>query len=81
MENLKYLGVTLTNTNDIREKFKRRINLGNACCYSLEKMLSSRLLSKRLKVNTFKTITLPVVLHGCETSHLERGVGVKGVRE
>ena len=40
--------------------------MGNAC-YSLEKILSSRLLSKKLKVNTYKTIILPDVLYGCET--------------
>ena len=41
--------------------------MGNACYYSLEKNLSSRLLSKQLKVNTCKTIILPIVLYGCET--------------
>ena len=34
---------------------------------SLEKILSSRLLSKKLKVKTYKTIMLPGVLYGCET--------------
>ena len=63
----KSLGVTVTNTNDIREEIKRRINMGNACYYSLEKILSSRLLSKKLKVETYKTIILPVILYGCET--------------
>jgi hypothetical protein len=29
--------------------------------------LSSRPLSKNLKIRTYKTITLPVVLYGCET--------------
>ena len=43
-----------------------RINMGNACYYSFEKILSSRLLSKKLKVKTYKTIILPVVLYGCE---------------
>ena len=41
--------------------------MGNACYYSLEKMLSSRLISKKLKVNAYKTIVLPGVLYGCET--------------
>ena len=41
--------------------------MGNSCYYSLEKILSSHLLSKKLKVNTYKTIILPVVLYGCET--------------
>ena len=59
--------VTVTNTNNIREEIKHRINMGKACYYSLEKVLSSHLLSKKLKVNTYKTIILPVVLYGCET--------------
>ena len=67
MEQLKYLGVTITNTNDFREDIKLRINMGNACYYSLENILSFRLLSKKLKVNTYKTIVLPVVLYDCET--------------
>ena len=67
VEKFKYLGATVTNTNVIHEEIKCRINMGNACCYSLEKILSSRQLSKKLKVNTYKTIILPVVLFGCET--------------
>ena len=41
--------------------------MGNACYYSLEKIVSSRLLSKKLKDKTYKTIVLPIVLYGCET--------------
>ena len=43
------------------------MHTGNACYYSLEIILSFRLLFKTLKVNTHKTIVLPVVLYGCET--------------
>ena len=57
----KYLGVTITNTNDIREGIKRKINTGNACYYSLEKILSSHLHSKKLKVITYKTNLLPYI--------------------
>ena len=42
--------VTVKNTNDIREEIKRRINMGNACYYSLEKILSSHLLSKLIHI-------------------------------
>ena len=52
VEKFKYLGVTVTNTNDIREEIKLRINMGNACYYSLLKILLSCLLSKKLKVST-----------------------------
>ena len=67
MEKFKYLGVTVTNTKDIHEKIKLRINMGNVCYYSLEKILSSHLLSKKLKVNTYKTIILPIALYDCVT--------------
>ncbi|KAJ4444103.1 hypothetical protein ANN_05892 [Periplaneta americana] len=44
VEKFKYLRATVTNINDTREEIKRRINMGNACYYSAEKLLSSSLL-------------------------------------
>jgi hypothetical protein len=35
--------------------------------HSLQSLLSSRLLSRNVKVKIYKTIILPVVLYGCET--------------
>ncbi|KAJ4426003.1 hypothetical protein ANN_27630 [Periplaneta americana] len=67
MEKFKYLGATVTYINDTQEEIKRRINMGNACYYSVEKLLSSSLLSKNLKVRIYKTVILPVLLYGCET--------------
>ncbi|KAJ4446839.1 hypothetical protein ANN_13537 [Periplaneta americana] len=67
VEKFKYLGATVTNINDTREEIKRRINMGNACYYSVEKLLSSSLLSKNLKVRIYKTVILPILLYGCET--------------
>jgi hypothetical protein len=62
-----YLGTTITNQNLIQEEIKRRLNSGNACYHSAQNLLSSRLLSKNIKIRTYKTIALPVVLYGCET--------------
>jgi hypothetical protein len=45
----KYLGTTLTNQNDIHDEIKSRLNSGNACYYSVQNLLSSRLISKNLK--------------------------------
>jgi hypothetical protein len=59
--------MTVTNQNLIQEEIKRRPNSGNACYHSVQTLLSSRLLSKNLKVRIHKTIILPVVLCGCET--------------
>ena len=39
---------------------------GNVCYHSLQKLLSSRLLYKNLKVKIYRNIILPVVLYGCE---------------
>jgi hypothetical protein len=41
----KYLGTTLTNQNLIPKKFKRRLNSGFACYHSVQKLMTSRLLS------------------------------------
>jgi ribosomal protein S2 len=40
----RYLGRTVTNQNLIHEEIKRRLNSGNACCHSIQKLLSSCLL-------------------------------------
>jgi hypothetical protein len=63
----KYLGRTLTNQNSIPEEIKSRLRSRNACYHSVQNFLSSRLLSKNLKIKIYRIIILPVVLYGCET--------------
>jgi hypothetical protein len=63
----KFLGTTLTNQNDIHDEIKTRLNSGNACYYSVQNLLSFRLISKNLKIKIYKTVIVPVVLYGCET--------------
>jgi hypothetical protein len=57
----------MSNQNLIQEEIKRRLKSGNACYNSIQNLLSSRLLSKNLKIRVYKTIIVPVVLYGCET--------------
>jgi hypothetical protein len=45
----------------------RITNSGNACYQSAQNLLSSRLLSKNVKLRIYRTTILPVVLYGCET--------------
>ena len=64
MEDFKYLGTTLTNQNSIAEEIKNRLKSENACYHSVQNLLSSRLLSKNLKVKIYRTIILPVFCMG-----------------
>jgi hypothetical protein len=67
VEEFKYFGTTLKNQNYIQEDIKSRLRSGNARYHSVQNLLSSRLLSKNLKIKLYRTIILPVVLYGCET--------------
>ena len=67
MEEFKYFGTTLTNQNSIAEEIKSRLRSENACYRLMQNLLSSRLLSKNLKMKIYRIIILPVVLYGCET--------------
>jgi hypothetical protein len=60
----KYLG---TNQNLVHEEIKSILNSKNNCHQSVQNLLSSLLLSENLKIRTYKTITLRVVLYGCRT--------------
>jgi hypothetical protein len=59
-----YLGTAVTDQNCIYEEFGSRLNSDIACCC----LLSSSILSKKLKIKLYKTILS--VLYGCETGSL-----------
>jgi len=67
VEEFKYWGTTFTNQNSIQKEINSRLKSGNACYHSVQNLLSFSLLSKTTKINTYRTIILPVVLYGCET--------------
>jgi hypothetical protein len=62
----KYLGMTLTNQNDIHDEIKSTLNSGNACYYSVQNLFVFPSHIKNLKIKIYKTVILPVVLYGCE---------------
>jgi len=53
VEEFKYMGKTLTNQSSIAEEIKRRLRSGNVCYHSVQNLLSSRLLSKNLKIKIY----------------------------
>jgi len=67
LEQLKYSGIALTNQNSVQEEIKTRVKSGNVSYHSVQYLLSSSLLSKNIKIKTYRIVILPVVLYGCET--------------
>jgi hypothetical protein len=76
----KYLGTTVTNQSLIQEEIKRRLNLGNTCYHSVQHLLTSHLLSKKVKIRIYKTIILTVVLYGSLTLREEHILKVFEIR-
>ena len=64
----KCLSSLLTNQNSIHEEIKSTLTAGKSCYYSVQTVLSSRLLSNNSKTKIYlsKTIIMPVVLYGRE---------------
>jgi hypothetical protein len=58
VEHFRYLGTNLTNQNCIQEEIKTSLKSGNACYHSVQKLLSSTLLSKNIKIKIYRTIIL-----------------------
>ena len=70
VEEFKYLGTTSTNQNSVQEEIKSRSKSGSAWYHLMQNLSSSSLLSKNINIKIYRTITLPVVLYGCETQSL-----------
>jgi hypothetical protein len=64
---LKCLATSVTSQNLIQEEIKRRLNSDSACYHSVQKLSSSCLLSKDVKIKIYRTVILPVALCECES--------------
>jgi len=69
VEEIKYLGTTLTDQNSIAEVIKSRLRSGIACCHSKQNILSSRLLSKTLKIKIYRTVISMLFCMGVKLGH------------
>jgi hypothetical protein len=68
LENVTHFGKVVANKHFNEKEIKRRLNSGNVYCHSVQKFLSSYLLSNNVRIRIYehKTIILPVVLYGCK---------------
>lgn len=67
VKNFIYLGSEITSNNDISAEIRRRIILASKCMGSLRKLLRSKQLSYKTKVQLYHQLILPVLLYGAET--------------
>ena len=67
VEEFQYLETNMAHQNSIQEEIKGRLKSENACYHLVQNLLSSRLLSKLLKIKIYTVINFPFVLYGCET--------------
>jgi len=56
----KYLGTTVTKDNLIEEEIKERIAAGNRASFANQKILQSKLISKKTKMKLYKALIRPV---------------------
>jgi hypothetical protein len=60
------LSIAQTKQNSTQEETKNKMKSGNVCYHSVQNLVSSTLLSKNVNIKKYRTIILPVGLHGCE---------------
>lgn len=63
----KYLGVLLTQDNELKVEISKRMQLANNCYFGVGTVLKSRSISLNLKIKIYMTLIRPVVLYGSET--------------
>jgi len=63
---LKYLEITITNSNDWSLEIVSRIRKAKRAYFALYKSFQSKLFSRRTKIKLYMAIIRPLVTFGCE---------------
>jgi hypothetical protein len=61
-----YLGTKVNIRNDISEEIKTRNVAASTSCFGLQKHLKSRILSRTIKIQLYRTLIKPTVMYGSE---------------
>ena len=71
VQSFKYRGSVVNQNNTIEEEIKERLIAGNQAFYANQKMLQSKLLSRKSKLKLYWTLIRPLVTYVCETCFLK----------
>ncbi|MGI4816809.1 MAG: reverse transcriptase domain-containing protein [Janthinobacterium lividum] len=66
-----YLGSSVNTSNNTSEEIIRRIVVGSRCLFGLSKLLRSKHLSRKTKIQIYLTLILPIVMYGSESWELK----------
>lgn len=66
VDEFKYLRVNVNTKNNMHNEIQLRINSKNKAYFAMNKVLSSRLLSKCIKVKLYTSYLRPIVINACE---------------
>ncbi|KAI5635541.1 hypothetical protein NE865_11715 [Phthorimaea operculella] len=66
VDKFKYLGCTVTDTNQRNEEIDIRIQNALRCSAALHKVLVSKLISRKTKIRVYKTVIRPILMYECE---------------
>jgi hypothetical protein len=74
VQQYKYLGSIINDSNSIEEEIKERIALGIKAYYANQKFFQSRLVTKYSKLKLYRTIIRPIVTYASETGVLKEAI-------
>lgn len=66
VDQFKYLGCTITDTNQRENEIDIRVQNALRCTAALHKILVSKLISRKTKIRIYKTVIRPILMYGCE---------------
>ncbi|KAM3957800.1 putative transposon-derived protein F52C9.6 [Aphomia sociella] len=67
VDKFKYLGCTVTDTNRREDEIDIRIQNALRCSAAVHKILVSKTIARKTKINVNKTIIRPILMYGCES--------------
>lgn len=68
----KYLGTNIDSENNISSEINQRIIVASRCIHGLGSHLRSSLVSRRTKIQIYRTLIKPVLTYACETWTLNK---------
>jgi hypothetical protein len=66
VDEFKYLGVNINTKNNMHKEIQLRISNANKVYFAMNRMFSSRLLSKATKEKLYTSFLRPIVMYACK---------------